>query len=318
MPANQTGTLIIYLHTKRHAKKHTLQTKLKHSQAKEKMRKSLILITLLICCTQIWGNNIRYTKSDSIAICEKLSQLNKKNNKQTSILLLEAAKLFLGTPYVGGTLDKEKEERLTINAGELDCTTLVETSLAMAMTASQNKKDFSTFCNNLQKIRYRGGECKGYDSRLHYFSWWVADGKKKGIMHELSGKTFSGKQMLDLCFMSNNPDKYMQLNGDSILTAAIARHETPFRQKEAAYLPKSRLNESKKSLPVRDGDIIAFVTSIKGLDVTHMGIAVWVKDKLHMLHASSKEKKVILDKVSLYDYLTPRKSCPGIRVVRVK
>ena len=39
VPANQTGTLIIYLHTKRHAKKHTLQTKLKHSQAKEKMRK---------------------------------------------------------------------------------------------------------------------------------------------------------------------------------------------------------------------------------------------------------------------------------------
>lgn len=266
----------------------------------------------------MWGNSIRYTQSDSIAICEKLSRLNKKNIKQTATLLLEAAKMFLETPYVGGTLDKEKEERLTINASELDCTTLVETSLAMAITVGENKKDFRTFCNNLQKIRYRNGECKGYDSRLHYFSWWVADGEKKGIIHELSGKTFSSKQMLNLNFMSYNPDKYMQLNGDSILTATIASYETPFRQKEIAYLPKSMLKNSKKNLPIRDGDIIALVTTIKGLDVTHMGIAVWVDGKLHMLHASSKEKKVILDKVSLYNYLASRKSCPGVRIIRVK
>ena len=282
------------------------------------MKKPLIFALLLTCCTQMWSNNIRYTKNDSIIISEKLSLLSKKQNKETSTLLLEAAKLFLGTPYVGGTLDKQKEEKLTINARELDCTTLVETSLAMAMTASEKKKDFRSFCNNLQKIRYRGGECKGYDSRLHYYSWWVADGKKKDIMHELYGKAFSGKQRFDLSFMSNNPDKYMQLSGDSMLTASIARHEKPFREKEVAYLPKNILNNSKKSLPIRNGDILALVTTIKGLDVTHMGIAVWVKSKLHMLHASSKEKKVILDKVSLYDYLAPRKSCPGVRVARVK
>lgn len=282
------------------------------------MKKSLILTILLICCTQIFGINIRYTKSDSVAICEKLSQLNKKNIKQTSALLLEAAKLFLGTPYVGGTLDKEKEERLTINAGELDCTTLVEVSLALALTVNENKKDFNSFCHNLQKIRYRGGVCQGYASRLHYFSWWADDGEKKGIMHEVKEQTFRGKHILDLKFMSNNPDKYMQLTSDSILTATIATHEQPFRQKETVFLPKSMLKNSKKSLPIRDGDIIALVTTIKGLDVTHMGIAVWQKSKLHMLHASSKEKKVILDKVSLHDYLAPRKSCPGIRVIRVK
>jgi hypothetical protein len=282
------------------------------------MIKPLTLAMLLICCTQILGNNIHYTKNDSIVICKKLLQLNKKSSKQTSTLLLEAAKLFLGTPYIGSTLDKEKEERLIINAGALDCTTLVETSLAMAMTANENKKDFRSFCNNLQKIRYRGGVCKGYDSRLHYFSWWVADGEKKGILRELNERTFSGKQMLDLNFMSNNPDKYMQLNGDSILTDAIARHEIPFRKKEIAYLPKNKLKGNKKELPVRDGDIIALVTTIKGLDVTHMGIAVWVKGRLHMLHASSKEKKVILDPTPLYDYLAPRKSCPGIRAARVR
>ena len=282
------------------------------------MKKLLALAILLICCTQLWSNNIRYTQADSIKICEKLSQLHREKEKPLPTLLLSAAKLFIGTPYVGGTLDKEKEERLTINASELDCTTIVEVSLAMAMTASENKKDFNTFCNNLQKIRYRDGECKGYDSRLHYISWWIADGEKKGLMRELNGKAFSGKQMLDLGFMSRNPDKYMQLSGDSALTAAIARHEAPFRQKEVAYLPKSLLKNNPKNLPIRNGDIIALVTTIKGLDVTHMGIAVWVKGRLHMLHASSKEKKVILDPTPLHDYLAPRKSCSGVRIVRVK
>ena len=84
------------------------------------MKKPLIFALLLTCCTQMWSNNIRYTKNDSIIISEKLSLLSKKQNKETSTLLLEAAKLFLGTPYVGGTLDKQKEEKLTINARELD------------------------------------------------------------------------------------------------------------------------------------------------------------------------------------------------------
>ena len=282
------------------------------------MKKALTLVMLLICSAQMWSNNIRYTQGDSIKICEKLAQLHKSRSKEKATLLVEAAMLFIGTPYVGGTLDKEREERLTVNASELDCTTLVETSLAMTMTVSNGRRDFATFCENLQKIRYRGGECKGYDSRLHYFTWWTADGEKKGIVHEINGKAFSGRQMLNLCFMSNNPDKYMQLDSDSALTASIARYEAPFRQKEIPFLQKAQLKGSKKNLPVRDGDIIALVTNIKGLDVTHMGIAVWVKGRLHMLHASSKEKRVILDPTPLHDYLAPRKSCPGVRVVRVK
>lgn len=277
----------------------------------------LILAILLTISTQLHSRNIRYTADDSIKVVKMLQRLKPIRKSDTGKLLLEAGKLFLGTPYVGGTLDREKSEKLTVNISEVDCSTFVDQALALALTVGEGKCDFFTFCKNLEKVRYRNGICNGYESRLHYFSWWVADGEKRGIVRELSGKAFKESQKLDLGFMSRNPDKYMQLNSDSILTAKIAEYEKPFRNITCPYIPKHLLSQDIKRLPVRNGDIIAIVTTIKGLDVTHQGIAVWLNGKLHMLHASSKEKKVILDRISLHDYLAPRKSAPGIRAVRV-
>ena len=280
------------------------------------MRYALLFLTLF--ATRLCGQEICYTPTDSAKICNMLAQLEKSRNKKSAQLLVDAGTMLLGTPYVAGTLDREKEEKLTINISEVDCTTFVEQSLALAMTVTQGKKDFRTFCNNLRTLRYRGGSVRSYSDRLHYFSQWVKEGEKNGILKEQSGKAFSSCQNLSLCFMSKNPDKYMQLKEDSTLTANIATHEIPFRNITIPYLPKEKLNNGPKQLPIRNGDIIAFVTTIKGLDLTHMVIAYWKKGKLHLMHASYKEKKVIIDTQSLHDYLAPRKSAPGIRVVRVK
>ncbi len=280
--------------------------------------KFLLFAILFTLSTQLQSRNIRYTADDSIKVEKMLRRLKPMKKSKSGNLLLEAGKLFLGTPYAGGTLDREKEEKLTVNISEVDCSTFVEQALALVLTTREGKSDFATFCKNLEKLRYRDGKCKGYKSRLHYFSWWVADNARRGFVYELSGKAFDKRQILHLDFMSKNPDKYMQLKDDSTLTAEIAIHEKPFREISCPYIPKNNLSQNAKQLPIRDGDIIALVTTIKGLDVSHQGIAVWKSGKLHMLHASSKLKKVILDPVSLYDYLAPRKSAPGIRVVRVK
>ena len=80
---------------------------------------------------------------------------------------------------------------------------------------------------------------------------------------------------------------------------------------------KAYLHLSPNELPIRTGDILALVTSIEGLDVTHLGFAVWKGDKLHLMHASMTHKKVVVDERTLYDYLQTRKSCPGVRVVRL-
>ena len=72
-----------------------------------------------------------------------------------------------------------------------------------------------------------------------------------------------------------------------------------------------------KTAQIKEGDIIAITTSTKGLDVSHVGIAVKVDGEIHLMHASSKEGKVVIDKHSLQEYVR-RNRATGIRVVRLK
>ena len=64
-------------------------------------------------------------------------------------------------------------------------------------------------------------------------------------------------------------------------------------------------------MDIKNGDIIAITTNIKGLDVVHTGFACWVDGKLHLLHASSVMKKVILDSQTLFEYSKNKESPHG-------
>ena len=69
---------------------------------------------------------------------------------------------------------------------------------------------------------------------------------------------------------------------------------------------------------INDGDIVALVTNIDGLDVSHIGFAFWQDGKLHLLHASSGEGKVIRDHTTLFSYQMGKSRQTGIRVIRIK
>ena len=64
--------------------------------------------------------------------------------------------------------------------------------------------------------------------------------------------------------------------------------------------------------------IIALVTTVKGLDISHVGFAYWNDGTLHLLHASSGTGKVIKDTVTLFNYQKNRNKQIGIRVLRLK
>ena len=87
---------------------------------------------------------------------------------------------FLGTPYVGKTLELPGEEQLVINLMEVDCTTFVETVLALTITIKQGASDFQKVAATLEQMRYLNGSNTGYGSRLHYFSDWIFENEKAG------------------------------------------------------------------------------------------------------------------------------------------
>ena len=85
------------------------------------------------------------------------------------------------------------------------------------------------------------------------------------------------------------------------------------------YIPKAQLaNSDKYKKYISDGDIIGIVTNKQGLDISHVGFAVWHDDGLHLMHASSLKKEVIEDPLTLYQYLQRQKTGVGIRVANVK
>ena len=231
--------------------------------------------------------------------------------------LLDIARSHLGTPYVGGVLEGNADEKLVIDEKRLDCTTFVE--LTVAQWLSKQSNDL-TLEHQVQAMRYRDGEVNGYLSRLHYFTDWVAENTRRGIWSELTPETdhtIWQHDTLTLSFMSQHPQSYPYLKANPWAVDSMQTLEQKYAHYPYSYIDKRYLNLPPSALPIKDGDIIALVTTIEGLDVTHLGFAVWKGNKLHLMHASTSHGKVVLDERTLYDYLEDRKSCPGVRVVRL-
>ena len=232
--------------------------------------------------------------------------------------LLDIARSHLGTPYVGGVLESNADETLIIDENRLDCTTFVELTVARWLAMQH---DSLTLEQQVQAMRYRDGKVNGYLSRLHYFTDWVAENSRRGLWSELTpetGHTIWQHDTLTLSFMSEHPQSYPYLKSHSWAVDSMRTLERKYAHYPYSYIDKRHLNLPPSALPIKDGDIIALVTTIEGLDVTHLGFAVWKGSKLHLMHASTSHGKVVLDERTLYDYLKDRKSCPGVRVVRLE
>ena len=233
---------------------------------------------------------------------------------------LDFARKFLGRPYVAATLEVADPEQVVVNLQGLDCATLVETSQALAMTRREGKTDVASYTRNLEKIRYFDGKNRGYTSRLHYLSFWMADLTKRKVAKEVMlPQTLTQPLEIRLNYMSTHADAYPFLKNHPERVREIAQLERKYSGKVGRFLPKSNAGLSRQQLgAIHDGDIITVVTQKAGLDYSHQGIAFWGNDgKLHMLHASSERKRVIADERTLEDYLKRISHARGIRVFRI-
>ena len=234
---------------------------------------------------------------------------------------LDFARKFLGRPYVAATLEVSDPEQVVVNLQGLDCATLVETSQALAMTRREGKTDVASYTRNLEKIRYFDGKNRGYTSRLHYLSFWMADLTKRKVAKEvLLPQALTQPLEIRLNYMSTHANAYPFLKNHPERVREIAQLERKYSGKVGRFLPKSNAGLSRQQLgAIQDGDIITVVTQKAGLDYSHQGIAFWGNDgKLHMLHASSERKRVIADERTLEDYLKRISHAKGIRVFRIR
>ena len=273
----------------------------------------VLLVVALINTATVFSS-----KADSLRIDSLLNASSERSYKTNNERLLFFAKSFIGTPYKGGTLDACENETLIVRTDSLDCTTYVETVLALYLSSFKDNPGYDDFSESLRYIRYRGGVTDGYASRLHYFSDWASDNEKKGILREVTQEGEQDVRICSLNYMTTHSDLYRQLKDNDSLVSEISKVEKSWIDYKMPYIPKNVLNSSKDDSPVEDGDILALTTNVSGLDVLHLGFALWIDGRLHLLHASSLHGKVIIDTSTIFDYLKNRNKHTGIRVLRVK
>lgn len=270
------------------------------------------MILMLACSLAGRAQTMSYMPSDSICV-EKLLGTGSSDP-------LFYARQFLGRPYVAHTLEVNDEELLVVNTRQMDCTTLVETVTALTLCAMQGKTTFADYADMLNTLRYRQGVRNGYTSRLHYFSDWIDDKQQMGIVSEIQepNPPFTALQKVQVSFMSRHPEYYRSLKKHPDQVAEISKQEKQLSGREYRYIPKWEVkNTALMRATIKDGDILAITTSKDGLDIAHLGFAVWHKNGLHLLNASQLHKRVVEEPMTLYKYLSKHPKHTGIRVIRI-
>ena len=263
---------------------------------------------------------VRCTAADSSRIASLLSEASKL--PVTTNLTMFFARKFIGIPYVGKTLETANgDEPLIVNLRQLDCTTYVETVAALTLCARRSLYTVNDYFTMLTTLRYRNGCRNGYTSRLHYFSDWIADNCRRQMVEEVvldeTGDTRETAISVD--YMSKHPQAYSALKLHPDMVPDIRRQEQQLSKLTCHYLPKAAIgNTPMLRKLINDGDIIAITTSKAGLDIAHLGFAVWQANGLHLLNASQKRKRVVEEPMTLSKYLEQHPTFTGIRVIRIK
>lgn len=277
--------------------------------------RSFALILFLFFAQQSVAQTV-CTKENREVVDKHLAALAslKQADKTPGDLAAEIGQWFLGTEYVAKTLELPGQEKLVIDLKGLDCTTYLESVIALTRLAMQGKVTFEDFESELELIRYRAGKNTGYPSRLHYFSDWMYDNGSKGLFQDMTEK-IGGKPYPNApSFMSENPKFYPQLSESENLKA-IREVEVEIASRSYFFIPKDQIINLETS--IQSGDLIAITTSIENLDMVHVGFALEKNGRIHLLHASSQNEEVEVSTLPLSDYLAGNKSQSGIMVSRL-
>lgn len=233
-----------------------------------------------------------------------------------------AGELALGAPYAANTLEaylaaggSPSAEPLTLHLLKFDCVSLVEAALAVARTAAAGPDaGWERFAAETERMRYRGGVRRDYASRLHYFSEWIADGARRGLVRDLGPSLGSRPDARPLRFMTEHRASYAALADDASFRA-VAAHERRLDAAPRNLVEKARIPAIQDRLET--GDVLAFATPIAGLDVTHTGLAYRSADGvMRVLHAPLSGGVVQVSPGTVADYVNGLRNATGILAAR--
>lgn len=285
------------------------------------------------CLASVTGDDVVFPDADKVVAKKILTLLHKEKVKaesegrtlSTSELMLLASYQLIGIPYVTSSLDTDWEkEQLRISLTGTDCILFVETCLNLALTASvtddPSDTSFDTFIKRMASTRYRiPGPEYSYSDRIHYTTEWIRrqEGKTlKDMTLEFGGKTMDHP----VSYMTSHPGSYPLLSDKSLNPyadkdlAAIRKVEDQINQTPMTVILKEDMPAALKG--IRSGDIICYVTSVEGLDISHVAIALVKDGRVGFIHASSKDMKVVTDAKTIFEYVSASHNLMGIKVVR--
>lgn len=236
---------------------------------------------------------------------------------------VRVGELAAGTPYEAFTLEAyiraggspARTEPLTLSLTKFDCVSLVEACLAAArVAATEGAPSWERFGREMERMRYRGGERGGYTSRLHYFSEWISDAEKRGLIRDLGAELGGVQDRRPLRFMSEHPESYPALSDAGVLRE-IAAMERGLDGRPRHVIPTSRIPAVDSR--IETGDVLAFATSIEGLDVSHAAFAYRdTNGVLRVLHAPLSGGVVEVTRATLAEYVAAIRRATGILVAR--
>ena len=236
---------------------------------------------------------------------------------------IKVGELAIGTPYVPNTLeayikaggDPTQTEPITLSLTQFDCVTLVESCLAVARASDDGKKPtWRRFSDEVERMRYRGGKRAGYTSRLHYFSEWITDGEKRGLMRDLGAELGGVNDTRPLRFMTEHRASYPAMADESVYKE-IGRMEQRLDSSPRYVVAADKIESVSDR--IQTGDVLAFATAIPGLDVTHAAFAYRGNDGvLRVLHAPLSGGSVEITRSTLPDYVARIRRSTGILIAR--
>jgi Protein of unknown function (DUF1460) len=194
------------------------------------------------------------------------------------------ARQYLGARYQAGLLDQSSTEQLFISLQRFDCVLFVESMLALARSAVQPHLA-SNFPQQIEVQRYRRGHLKDYCSRLHYFSDWIADNERRGLVRNVTLALGGTPLIKPLNFITQHRSSYPQLQKSEAEFTCIEAVEASLMHEKRYYIPTAKISGIYPKLQA--GDIVAITTAVPGLDVTHTGLLERRADGgVGMIHAS--------------------------------